>query len=231
MVGGCPATGRIGHVVATDPHPRFVIPRSCSGRRRRPIRPCEPAECLRVAAGPRSFGYTGEVVRRLFTLASAVSLVLCVGTAVLWIRSYWVADLLASKGSPHPPCMLLCSSRGIVHWRLLRQPDRRLKFRSWGVESIPEGGAAEDARDFFVAGLPTRGVSWNHREADAAVPHGGLFVLFAVLPACHVASRRLRRSRAFICSACGYDLRASPDRCPECGAAVVRSAPAIPPRA
>jgi hypothetical protein len=30
--------------------------------------------------------------RRLSTLLSAVSLVLCVATCVLWVRSYWVAD-------------------------------------------------------------------------------------------------------------------------------------------
>jgi hypothetical protein len=39
-----------------------------------------------------------RVVRRLFMLCSALSLLLCVAVCVLWVRSYWCADRLDFDG-------------------------------------------------------------------------------------------------------------------------------------
>ena len=54
----------------------------------------------------------------------------------------------------------------------------------------------------------------------AAVPHWCLALFFAVLPARWLLKliRRRRTSLAGLCHQCGYDLRATPGRCPECGA-------------
>jgi len=58
--------------------------------------------------------------------------------------------------------------------------------------------------------------------ANVVVPSWFLAAIFAILPACW-AWRRHRdrnRHREGFCPNCGYDLRASKDRCPECGTAI-----------
>ena len=56
-----------------------------------------------------------------------------------------------------------------------------------------------------------------------SVPHWFLALLFAILPAQHLRAvvRSRRRRRAGQCPRCGYDLRATPERCPECGSEIV----------
>ena len=57
-----------------------------------------------------------------------------------------------------------------------------------------------------------------------SAPHWALALVTAALPMIKLRTwarrrRRARRCAADLCPTCGYDLRATPDRCPECGSA------------
>jgi hypothetical protein len=53
-----------------------------------------------------------------------------------------------------------------------------------------------------------------------AIPYWAPIALVMLHPLSRLIrrARRLRRTRRGLCAACGYDLRASPSTCPECGA-------------
>src|SRR5690606_5470365 len=86
----------------------------------------------------------------------------------------------------------------------------------WPVESLYFPAPAADAWLAWARDGPSRydgGVSvtvpyWLATQAFAAPPTIALV---------SIVKRRRRAHRPHACEACGYDCRASPDRCPECG--------------
>ena len=95
-----------------------------------------------------------------------------------------------------------------------------LGFTSWRHVNVlrgvdPAGYARGDwANMYFVRGTRTTQI--------VVVPYWALAATTALLPtgwaAWHVARRRTRRRRTqSLCRSCGYDLRATPNKCPECG--------------
>jgi hypothetical protein len=109
-------------------------------------------------------------------------------------------------------------------FRLVRNEGNSLRW-TWGAmlaASFTEGHVWQSDRFGCFGfghrvdeGPGTQGVnSWA-----IMVPHWFPSPLFAVLPTVRVAGliRRRRRNRAGRCVTCGYDCRATPERCPECG--------------
>jgi len=80
-----------------------------------------------------------------------------------------------------------------------------------------EGWLTFDHVDFVD---PVTGRFWKtHVETGPSIPHWLLVLLFAAAPAAvYLLRTRRHRFKAGVCSQCGYDLRATPDRYPECGA-------------
>lgn len=62
---------------------------------------------------------------------------------------------------------------------------------------------------------------WQH----LSIPYSFIVFCTSVLPVVLLYRKTRSIQRSFgVCAVCGYDLRATPDRCPECGAAPVSAA-------
>jgi hypothetical protein len=69
---------------------------------------------------------------------------------------------------------------------------------------------------------PVRSATFSFQQHTAhwlIIPHWFLVTLFAIPPLLRFRAwrRHRRRATAGTCAKCGYDLRATPERCPECG--------------
>jgi hypothetical protein len=143
--------------------------------------------------------------RKLFTLCSAASLVLCVslGAFAAWTwGNSWQSTIRFPNNSRY-------SWRSTQGWLALYRDDPRPPER------------ANDPRDYQY--VLTEIVQVHVR---------GPVALLLVPPAVwgrwfRIDQRKRRRLAGGQCLACGYDLRATPERCPECGA--VQRPPHNPP--
>jgi hypothetical protein len=80
-------------------------------------------------------------------------------------------------------------------------------------------GFGVNRADWVKTGYPP----WSETSWVVVVPWPAAVVLLGAVPAARGAIawwRRKRRRQAGRCARCGYDLRASPERCPECGRGV-----------
>jgi hypothetical protein len=165
--------------------------------------------------------------RRLANFILRISALLCVVFAVFWIRSLWRSDLvffqrMQQSGTPsflesHNE-IWLASASGTVSfgWSVWRDS---LPHPRGPWNRIVRSQAAATWSDLQLhatwRGSPLR-TMWI---SSLYVPYP-LAMLVCSLPLLGrwVAKRRRKRRDAMnLCRGCGYDLRASPERCPECG--------------
>jgi hypothetical protein len=158
---------------------------------------------------------------------TVMSLVLALGVAGSWVRSYWRMDVVCFEQEDHRHDYALGAAMGFVAYQrrifdgILSRPHG---FRYWSSPAI--------RLDDLPKGFP--GFRWRRDPDDSpvvtetliCVSHAYLLALFLLLPALRFYRwfRRVRRVIPGHCLKCGYDLRATPDRCPECGTAATPTA-------
>ena len=175
------------------------------------------------------------MLRRLFMALSALSLLLCVAVCVLWVRSYRVGEAVYREGPLFRLAILSskgqCSALRTTYPASAANGPARWKYSNRGmwaeVTRRPGLYRADPAVRCYgpVAGFgmfdkPAAGpTSMGAATREVFFPYWSLVGLTAAGPAAWYARRRRLRSRSLgLCPACGYDLRATPERCPECGA-------------
>jgi hypothetical protein len=192
-------------------------------------------------------------LRIIFDTLAVLSLLLCVGTAVLWMHSYrsttavsfWTGDGLREVRAAGGRLWLDNEPErdldAMAYWTAVRHADvLELRYRKAAenvarIEGVDKRAAARWAvqdLDIAAAGLRIKAnqsrYEWQRRWMRSppvyhSIPFGYPAVAAAVLPVAWLIASRLRRkrrdrrARRGQCPICTYDLRATPNRCPECG--------------
>jgi hypothetical protein len=181
----------------------------------------------------------------MFNLLTVLSLVLCVAIALLWVRSYFAGDEFEVRKSwklwarsdtgsldfgttvpfveswtLHPPRRLTRTAGSLYcpKWEAgCTRPSRPMrrelglnKFSSGRYEAIYQATVLNNLQEFM-----------GERGYRVAFPHWFPLSILGIVPILWFRNwRRGRRPLAGYCARCGYDLRATPDRCPECGTVI-----------
>ena len=163
--------------------------------------------------------------RWLFSGLAAISLTMCAATAALWLQSYWPQGEFEL---PFAPSFRIASAYGdlIILWLRsdsvvfsINRPASNNSYHSFSIGRYDSHWPS--AWVLSQVGYPVGTIGYWHLYLH----YWFLMIAFA-LPglwrAFQIVSRN-RESNAGLCSICGYDLRATPDRCPECGTVPAKS--------
>ena len=182
------------------------------------------------------------MTRRLLNLLTVLSLLVCAGLVALWARSCTTHDRVVRVSGDR--WWMLDTAGGQFALQTVTDASYRRSPADWdwtqssgsqqvGTQLFWNDSVRRDPNLRDPSRPPRLGFWWGTRD-DPAYPKGDwattivlgpiwpLAVPFAALPAAWAARhirqrRRSRRAARGLCPRCGYDLRATPDRCPECG--------------
>jgi hypothetical protein len=187
--------------------------------------------------------------RRLFNIVAAISLLLFLGTAVMWGQSYRVLRSVqwshldeGSNGSDWTGYGVILGGGDLAFYRVRTVNDTTidrvraidatggLNFSSdvmqseWNPPDLGPrfwnriGFAMQRSRGMRASG-PQPPTVFNQDIGMVHAPAWVVAVSAALLPLVWVRGwrRQRRRARLGLCQTCGYDMQATPERCPECG--------------
>ena len=189
-----------------------------------------------------------RVARHLSMLCSAASLLLAIATCALWVRSRWHIDV-ARDASPVDAALTQTRSEfhsceGVICLSRVRREQS-----AGPVTEMMGSGFSSSSTSVALTGRPFSGFgptdfrplgfgvvrsvttdpatgAWQRRWTHWALslPHWFVALLLSALPLRWArAYQRVRRLASVGCCArCGYDLCATPERCPECGTVTQR---------
>lgn len=177
--------------------------------------------------------------RNLASVKVALSCALCLAAVGGWIWSYFDRVYLPSTGA-----FSLCLSRGRITFYqfgwLTRSPPLVLIVWDESYAGFGPGGTLGPPQDFIDAPRASNGFGFGYGHIDVGpratysneaftvhcVACPSWFLVVMLLSLTLHQGLQLRRDspkpKGF-CATCGYDLRATPDRCPECGTVVAKS--------
>jgi len=180
---------------------------------------------------------SSTMFRRLFNLATGASILLTIGVGVLWWQSYARSDKLSWSGDRAYSSLRSAQGRAVLYLYHADFPIRH-NDDNRGMQYARELAASPDLEMLGILLLcsdsSVRTVHWNHGNfawshrrsnrdliVTAVAPFWSLGCATCMFPLAWTGVRVHRRYRRGKtdghCRTCGYDLRATPDRCPECG--------------
>jgi hypothetical protein len=189
----------------------------------------------------------------VFDRLTTLSLLLCIASGVMWVRSYWIGDAVVHEISGRPllltDCYQIVSRHGLLAFEYMHFIDRTpaldiplafLLLESSTIDGpAPVQSGAHGFAGFewevytgivapIVGKVAKRGITGpSHVHISVfRIPWLMLVLTAAILPLIRlrraaISVNQQLRARRGLCTYCGYDLRATKSRCPECGTVAV----------